>query len=515
MNQVMSRYHCLPHQVSSHRLPPTPPPTFGRSPTTPTSPLDFTDRIPFAELRLSNEKLGSGSFGTVLKGRWRGKKVAVKQFKTREEIDSFLVEVKQLSCVKHTNIVTLYGSSTTTHSAFLIMEYAEGGSLNHLLHECRHQEYDLRHACSWAMQTARGVAYLHGIKPKPIMHRDLKPANLLLFSHGKILKICDFGTACAVKTQMTNNTGSASYMAPEVFASSSYLESGDVFSWSIIFWELLVRMQPYTIQQYSNPFSILWKVTQGVRPNEIESCPEPIWNLITRSWNKNAKERPSMLQVAEEMEIIFSLTEKARQQTTTLSNNGSVIVYAKNSPIARNSLGVTPTDNRNQKQQQQQQASAIYSQFDRNDHHFNQPQHHQVNSTISSQASTGMKLQNQLHHQHLYGQHHEFEYLQQRQYLRQQQSIHSQLRVLHRKKALESHIQGLMEKSKQLEALCSNKAAGESFKEFEDIKIEIKKIKDIIDKNNSIGTRSSSGSAQQQLVSPHHHHQDIDMKRAC
>lgn len=304
MNIIMSRLHQYPNRLPAPII-------------TPSSPLDFTDRIPFKEIQLSSETLGSGSFGTVFKGRWRGRTVAVKQFKTREEIDSFLIEVKQLSCVKHANIVTLYGASTLSETAYLIMEYAEGGSLNHLLHECKQQQYDLRHACSWAMQTARGVAYLHEIRPKPIMHRDLKPANLLLFSRGKILKICDFGTACTVKTQMTNNTGSASYMAPEVFATSSYLESGDVFSWSIIFWEILARRQPYS-QQYSNPYQILWRVKQeGARPNELESCPSIIWNLITRSWHKDPHKRPTMREVANEMEFIFSLTERADRSTPT------------------------------------------------------------------------------------------------------------------------------------------------------------------------------------------------------
>lgn len=34
---------------------------------------------------------------------------------------------------------------------------------------------------------------------------------------GKVLKICDFGTACDIRTQMTNSQGSAAWMAPEVF----------------------------------------------------------------------------------------------------------------------------------------------------------------------------------------------------------------------------------------------------------------------------------------------------------
>lgn len=287
-------------------------------PLTPNSPLDFTEKIRFSELQLSSQTLGSGSFGTVFRGRWRNRKVAVKQYKTREEIDSFMVEIKQLSCVKHPNIVTLYGASTSNDNAYLVMEMAENGSLNYLLHENKKQEYDLRHACTWAAQTARGVAYLHGIRPKPIMHRDLKPANLLLFSRGKILKICDFGTACTVKTQMTNNTGSASYMAPEVFATSNYLESGDVYSWSIIFWEILARTHPYS-DTYSNPYQILWRVKQeGIRPYYLENCPDIIWNLITISWDTDPKKRPTMREIAKEMEIICSLTEKTQTTTTAI-----------------------------------------------------------------------------------------------------------------------------------------------------------------------------------------------------
>lgn len=41
--------------------------------------------------------------------------------------------------------------------------------------------------------------------------------SLLLVARGTVLKICDFGTACDIQTYMTNNKGSAAWMAPEVF----------------------------------------------------------------------------------------------------------------------------------------------------------------------------------------------------------------------------------------------------------------------------------------------------------
>ena len=35
---------------------------------------------------------------------------------------------------------------------------------------------------SWALQCARGVEYLHGIKPKGIIHRDLKPPKYAIYT---------------------------------------------------------------------------------------------------------------------------------------------------------------------------------------------------------------------------------------------------------------------------------------------------------------------------------------------
>ena len=51
----------------------------------------------------------------------------------------------------------------------------------------------------------------------PYLYRDLKPPNLLLTKGAKVLKVCDFGTACELSTIMSDNRGSAAWMAPEVF----------------------------------------------------------------------------------------------------------------------------------------------------------------------------------------------------------------------------------------------------------------------------------------------------------
>ncbi|XP_053877545.1 mitogen-activated protein kinase kinase kinase 7 isoform X5 [Malaclemys terrapin pileata] len=153
---------------------------------------------------------------------------------------------------------------------------------------------------SWCLQCSQGVAYLHSMKPKALIHRDLKPPNLLLVAGGTVLKICDFGTACDIQTHMTNNKGSAAWMAPEVFEGSNYSEKCDVFSWGIILWEVITRRKPF--DEIGGPaFRIMWAVHNGTRPPLIKNLPKPIESLMTRCWSKDPSQRPSMEEIVKIM----------------------------------------------------------------------------------------------------------------------------------------------------------------------------------------------------------------------
>uniref|UniRef100_A0A2K6EWF9 Mitogen-activated protein kinase kinase kinase 7 n=1 Tax=Propithecus coquereli TaxID=379532 RepID=A0A2K6EWF9_PROCO len=161
-----------------------------------------------------------------------------------------LLQLRQLSRVNHPNIVKLYGACLNpcvVYEAVLI-----------LLHGAEPLPYyTAAHAMSWCLQCSQGVAYLHSMQPKALIHRDLKPPNLLLVAGGTVLKICDFGTACDIQTHMTNNKGSAAWMAPEVFEGSNYSEKCDVFSWGIILWEVITRRKPF--DEIGGPaFRIMW-----------------------------------------------------------------------------------------------------------------------------------------------------------------------------------------------------------------------------------------------------------------
>ncbi|XP_023031006.1 mitogen-activated protein kinase kinase kinase 7 [Drosophila willistoni] len=312
-----------------------------------TSSLDALHQatyVDFEEITLA-EKVGHGSYGVVCKAVWRNQLVAVKEFFASAEQKDIEKEVKQLSRVKHPNIIALHGISSWHQSTYLIMEYAEGGSLHNFLHGKVQPAYSLAHAMSWARQCALGLDYLHAMTPKPLIHRDVKPLNLLLTNKGRNLKICDFGTVADKNTMMTNNRGSAAWMAPEVFAGSKYTEKCDIFSWAIVLWEVLSRKQPF--KDIDNAYTIQWKIYKGERPPLLTTCPKHIEDLMIDGWKTAPEERPSMKYIVGVMnEIVkdYQGADKAleytfvNQQIVTKESDGTV--GAQNDSLSSSDLSL-------------------------------------------------------------------------------------------------------------------------------------------------------------------------------
>ncbi|XP_029966273.1 mitogen-activated protein kinase kinase kinase 7 isoform X1 [Salarias fasciatus] len=320
--------------------------------------LETPPGYPFEEINYEDieveEVVGRGAFGVVCKAKWKGKDVAIKTIESESERKAFIVELRQLSRVNHPNIVKLYGSCNSP--VCLVMEYAEGGSLYNVLHGAEPLPYyTASHAMSWCLQCSQGVAYLHGMKPKALIHRDLKPPNLLLVAGGTVLKICDFGTACDIQTHMTNNKGSAAWMAPEVFEGSNYSEKCDVFSWGIILWEVITRRKPF--DEIGGPaFRIMWAVHNGTRPPLIKNLPKPIESLMTRCWSKDPSQRPSMEEIVKIMTHLmkyFPGYDEPLQypyqyldegQSNSATSTGSYVDYTATSTSSRSDANMEHSD---------------------------------------------------------------------------------------------------------------------------------------------------------------------------
>lgn len=82
------------------------------------------------------EKLGSGNFGEVYRGSWKGTAVALKKEKTQESIDQEALLLRRLN---HPHIVRYYGLHLSPENeVYLVMEFMYHGALNGFLQV--HQE---------------------------------------------------------------------------------------------------------------------------------------------------------------------------------------------------------------------------------------------------------------------------------------------------------------------------------------------------------------------------------------
>lgn len=205
--------------------------------------------IPPTEIHVQ-QKIGGGSFGTVFKGEWRGTEIAIKVIKSEVDTSEFEIEMDIISRLHHPNILQFLGACTVVHPHMIVMEYMSNDTL-----ESANPTLSYSQRIGIVKDIAKGLAYLHNRKPECIIHRDLKPNNILLTTSFKA-KIGDFGISCIRASNdepynLTSETGTYRYMAPEVLMHKEYNAKVDIWSFGMILYFMFI-MTPYegmTIEQ--------------------------------------------------------------------------------------------------------------------------------------------------------------------------------------------------------------------------------------------------------------------------
>ena len=138
---------------------------------------------------------------------------------------------------------------------------------------------------------------------------DLKPSNIGFDEEGKV-KIFDFGLArefvagspMKKPRLMTGGTGTPRYMAPEVAKmEKSYGLPADVYSFSILLWQIVTKRTPYG--QISSPTEFAAKVVKGnLRPNLAHVESESIRNILENGWSADPGARPTFSHMREMLE---------------------------------------------------------------------------------------------------------------------------------------------------------------------------------------------------------------------
>ena len=250
-----------------------------------------------ADLKFSKERLGDGGQGTVWKGMWKGKAVAIKKCLQPNPTDVRILQ--QLDC--HPNIITLHGFvvDMESMSCSIVMELVKGGSMFDFLHKQKKILTDDQKS-SWMKGIAEGMLFLHS---QGLAHRDLKSGNVLLAGDDlEIAKLCDFGTARKLDhtTAQTTVTGTYRWISPEVIQEPDALinQKCDVFSYSMVLCEIVTRALPFKESKTDQLAMIA--LVNGKRPtlpsSDIE-CPPYLRNLITACWAENPRDRPSFQEI--------------------------------------------------------------------------------------------------------------------------------------------------------------------------------------------------------------------------
>ena len=251
--------------------------------------------------------LGRGSFGEVHRGTWRGTEVAVKRLRedmsSERELLEFRRELAIVNYLAHPNIVQFLGACTTSLPLCIVTEYMPGGNLADLLAaRGENRPFPLGRVLNWALDTARGMRYLHERRPTMIIHRDLKPENLLLDDAERI-KIPDFGLSKSAmqlrgershtseqQTVSRTTCGTWLYTAPEVYKKEPYSPKVDQFAFGMILYELLHGAAPF---KSLTPEEATVQLALGHRPDIKPDLRPELRDLLQRSWAHDPAARPS------------------------------------------------------------------------------------------------------------------------------------------------------------------------------------------------------------------------------
>ncbi|KAJ0093947.1 hypothetical protein Patl1_25325 [Pistacia atlantica] len=287
--------------------------------------------IDLSKLEIRNA-IAHGTYGTVFRGVYDNQDVAVKLLDWGEDgiattaetaalRASFRQEVAVWQKLNHSNVTRFVGASMGTsnlkipaknpssdgnttvppRACCVIVEYLPGGTLKQYLIRNRRKKLAFKVVIQLALDLSRGLSYLHS---KKIVHRDVKTENMLLDAH-RNLKIADFGVA-RVEAQnprdMTGETGTLGYMAPEVLQGKPYNRRCDVYSFGICLWEIYCCDMPYPDLSFADVSSAV--VRQNLRPDIPRCCPNSLVNVMRKCWDGNPERRPEMDEVVRMLEAI-------------------------------------------------------------------------------------------------------------------------------------------------------------------------------------------------------------------
>eukprot|EP00440_Ansanella_granifera_P020691 gb/GFBE01022464.1/.p1 GENE.gb/GFBE01022464.1/~~gb/GFBE01022464.1/.p1 ORF type:complete len:649 (+),score=159.84 gb/GFBE01022464.1/:1-1947(+) len=258
--------------------------------------LEGFDRSTFAQVKrgkLSDhyevlEELGTGSFGTVNRGRdlrndslVAVKSIPKKKIKDPQKVKEEFNVIRQLD---HPHICKAYECYEDRKNIYLVMELLTGGTLLETL--CRQSKFTEADAGHIMRQILSALLYLHQAS---FIFRDLKTENVMFSrpsdlngeSHRQIkwkeIKLIDFGLCCPFEkgSKMCRAAGTPYSVAPELVTSPvQYDQKCDAWSAGVVLYILLSGKYPFNAKTKDE---LLHKIRR-----EPCSFTHPVWKKISK-----------------------------------------------------------------------------------------------------------------------------------------------------------------------------------------------------------------------------------------
>src|SRR6266498_639656 len=206
-----------------------------------------------------------------------------------------------------------------TGDFIIIMKYYKLGSLKDYI---RKNFYNIKwkEKLKILIYIVKGLKHLHDQK---IIHRDLHSGNILYENEFDIV-ISDLGIS---KSSIDNDDdeiyGVISYMAPETLRRKVYTTASDIYSFSMIMWELITGRMPFWDQ--NNDIELIIKICKDFRPPIIENTPKGYIELMQECWDSNPNKRPTTFYILEKLFNIMSVEEENPTKIIKSSNIGPII----------------------------------------------------------------------------------------------------------------------------------------------------------------------------------------------
>ncbi|KAF8813599.1 Pkinase-domain-containing protein, partial [Phlegmacium glaucopus] len=198
------------------------------------------------------ETIGKGAYGSVHKGKHipTGNIVALKIINLDtpdDDVGDIQREVALLTQLRDApNITKYFGCYMDGPRVWIVMEFAQGGSVLSLMKASRNGCLEERYVSVIVREVLIGLSYLHRV---PVIHRDMKAANILVTATGKVM-ICDFGVSALLATTSSKRntlTGTPYWMAPEVVQTiPAYDTKADIWSLGIMIYEIIKGTPPHS-----------------------------------------------------------------------------------------------------------------------------------------------------------------------------------------------------------------------------------------------------------------------------